>query len=151
MPVKDPSNAVIDALPGTRAGSGLLWPLRSVFPSWYSLMAMIWHLQRLVAPLSALMVVESSTAANAVYVLPGRCQIDGTALAWAGGDLTGLANNDTTYIWAYKSGSAVLINKAVDGTGWPGGLHIKLAEVTVTAGAITAIVDRRTEIWLRAD
>lgn len=94
-----------------------------------------------------LRVYEVADNADAVGVMPGRVAFDGTGYAYAGGDpaVDALANNDTTYVWAYLSGGVVTIASALDATGWPAYQHVKLAEVTMTAGVISELVDRRGE------
>jgi len=56
-------------------------------------------------------------------------------------------DNDTTYVWMNDDNT---IGAAVDGTGWPGTDHVKLAEVVVDSdGVITAITDLRGQSFLR--
>ena len=95
-----------------------------------------------------LRVFEVEGNADAVGVRPGRCTIASTVYAFSGADpaVDGLTDNDTTYVWAEDDGGGNLqINSATDGTGWPGGDHFKLAEITMSSGAITDIVDRRLD------
>lgn len=94
-------------------------------------------------------VFEVEDNADAVGVRAGRCIIDGVVYAYTEEDpaIDGLTNNDTTYIWA-ENDSGINIDSAIDGTGWPAGAHIKLAEVTMSGGVITGIVDRRPELIL---
>jgi len=94
-----------------------------------------------------LRVFEVSGNADAVGVRPGRVRFGGTALNYAGADpaVDGLTDNDTTYVWLYNNGGTATIDSAVDGTGWPAVPHYKLAEVTMSGGAITQILDRRAE------
>lgn len=99
---------------------------------------------------SWLRVVEIDGNADAIGVLPGRLTIEGQTKTYAGdtdagGAVDGLTDDDTTYIWAYLSGGSVTIGSAIDGTGWPSYPHVKLAEVTMASGVITAITDRRAE------
>ncbi len=142
--------AEIQALVGTRGPAGMRYEAKDEFPSYEYLMRMLHQVQQATAASAALMVCPDESAANAVYVMAGRCSIDETALAYAGGVVSGLSNNATTYIWAAKPSSIVVITKGLSGAGWPGTTHIKLAEVTLSAGIITAIVDRRPELWLKA-
>lgn len=92
-----------------------------------------------------LQVYETDDADDSIAVRPGRVAIRGTGYTYAGADpaVSSVANNDTTYVWAYVSGGAIAIGSAIDATGWPATPHVKLAEVTLSAGAITTIVDRR--------
>jgi len=85
--------------------------------------------------------------ADAVGIRAGRVTISSVVLSYAGEDpaVDGLADNDTTYIWIEDVGSVATIDSAIDGTGWPGGAHFKLAEVTMSSGAITTLTDRRTD------
>ncbi|MEM1213044.1 MAG: hypothetical protein AAGI68_12200 [Planctomycetota bacterium] len=86
---------------------------------------------------------------DAVGVRPGRCVIGSTEYSYAGAEpaVDGLADNDVTYVWAEDDGSGGLqIGSAVDGTGWPVGDHLKLAEVTVSSGLVSGIVDRRLRL-----
>lgn len=95
-----------------------------------------------------LRVYEVEGNADAIGVRPGRCQLAGVAYSYAGLDpaVDSLANNDTTYIWAEDDGGGALqIDSAIDATGWPSNPHLKLAEVTLAAGVITSIVDRRAD------
>lgn len=56
-------------------------------------------------------------------------------------------DNDTTYIWMDPDGT---IDSSIDGTGWPGTDHLKLAEIDVDAdGVITDIRDLRGQLFLR--
>lgn len=88
-----------------------------------------------------LSVEEIAEAADAVAVLPGRATVDGTVIDYAGADpaVQGLADNATTMVWI---DSAAAIGS---GAAWPSTPHLKLAEVVMTAGAITAIADRRLD------
>lgn len=94
-----------------------------------------------------LQVYETDDAADAIAVRSGRITIRGTAYTYAGADpaVSSIANNDTTYVYAYVAGGAIAIGSALDATGWPALSHVKLAEVTLAAGVITAIVDRRLD------
>lgn len=108
----------------------------------------------LLAALPDLRVVEVVGNADAVAVLPGAVVIAGNAYDYAGEDpaADALTDNDVTYIWLQLDGAGgVEIASAIDGTGWPAQAHVKLAEVTMVAGAITGIVDRRLDPVLLAD
>jgi hypothetical protein len=97
-----------------------------------------------------LRVYEIEDNADAVGVRSGRVTFGATALAYTQEDpaVDGLTDNDTTYIWLYNNAGAATIGSALDGGsggGWPSVPHYKLAEVTMSGGAITAILDRRAE------
>ena len=54
-------------------------------------------------------------------------------------------NNDTAYVWLFDNAGAAGLGIGTDAAGWPGTAHIKLAEVTLAAGVITQLLDRRLE------
>ncbi|MEM6394599.1 MAG: hypothetical protein AAF797_17670 [Planctomycetota bacterium] len=118
-------------------------------PHYDLLVQQLHQLLRVLAPLNSLRVYQDDSAATTVGIAAGRCTIGGSVLVYTGGTVSGLADNDTTLIWAEDS-SGFAIGSAVDGTGWPGGTHLKLAEVTVVGGVITQILDRRIERMLSA-
>lgn len=91
---------------------------------------------------------------DAIGVRAGRVRLAGQELTYAEQDpaIASLTDNDTTYVWLEDAGSgAAQVDSAIDATGWPLTPHIKLAEVTVVSGAITAIVDRRSAMILDQD
>ncbi len=95
-----------------------------------------------------LRVVEIEDNADAVGVLAGFADVNGTLYAYAGatganGAIDGLTDNDTTYIWAAVSAGSLVIDSAIDATGWPATDHVKLAKVTMAGGVITDIDDVR--------
>ncbi|MBL4699979.1 MAG: hypothetical protein JKX85_01865 [Phycisphaeraceae bacterium] len=92
-------------------------------------------------------VYEIEANADAIGVRPGRDLFGSTVLIYAGEypAIDGLTDNDTTYIWLYDAAGTATIGSAIDGTGWPAIPHRKLAEVTMLAGVITTILDRRSE------
>lgn len=95
-------------------------------------------------------VFADDAAGTTARVLAGRVLLNGVILVYAGGTISlSSYNNDTAYVWLQNNGSdAAQISAAADGTGWPSGNHIKLAEVTLASGVITTIVDRRPETFL---
>jgi hypothetical protein len=100
---------------------------------------------------NALRVYPVEANVDAVGVRPGRCTINGVVYSFAGTDpaVDAITNNDTTYVWGQDDGGGLLeILSAIDATGWPVTAHIKLAEVTMAAGIITLITDRRAECML---
>lgn len=146
MSAKDLTQSEADALINTRlAKSKLLVPPWGAQPFHTLLVNWLNHLDA--ATFGDYLVKKDDTGNTYIYVAPGRFQLRGVVLAYAGGsiDLTAY-NNDTAYVWLENSGGGVAaINKAADGTGWPATAHIKLAEVTLASGAITTIVDRRID------
>jgi len=150
MAVKDLSATQIAALVGTRlAGPGLL-VAAPYSADWYAwLINALIHLAEGSAAY-ALSVRADDGSATTVRIQAGRATLNGAALAYAGGTVNLSAhNNDVAYLWAYNSSGAVAIGYGADGSGWPAVPHLKLAEVTLSAGAITAILDRRSETLLR--
>lgn len=142
MSVKDPTTS---GLVGTRgARSGVRYPAQGE-RSWHEwLVGALWHLD--LAGAGSMQVREDDANATTVRIMAGRYRIHGTVLAYAGGAVDLAAhNNDTAYVWAYNSSGSAAILFGADGSGWPGTAHLKLAEVTLSAGAITAIVDRRLD------
>ncbi len=94
-------------------------------------------------------VYRDDASAVSVGVGRGRCRIGGGVVTFNGGVLD-LASygDDVVYVWLVDSGGGVgSVGHASDGTGWPGGDHLKLAEVTVSGGAVgvDGILDRRSE------
>lgn len=157
MTIKDPAHAgELLTLAGTReAATGLKWPEQ--ISSWYDeFLAQYWHLTRSIAPIGFR--VEREATAGSVQVLSGRASIRGHLIDYTTGnalngtvngviDLSGYAG-DTAYIALLYdvAGGHFEIAVDTDANGWPSGPHIKLAEVTVSAGpviAYDAIVDRR--------
>lgn len=90
-----------------------------------------------------------SSNADAVGVRAGEITISSVELVYAGATaaVDGLTNNATTYVWVANDGTGLpTIASAVAATGWPGTAHEKLAEVTMRAGAIARILDRRSQL-----
>lgn len=152
MTEKAPTETELSALHGTTdADTDFPWPAR--IRNWANARAKADnHLRKMASLANALRVFETDDAADSIGVHAGRAVFNGTAYAYAGADpaVSSLANNDTTYVWAYITGGALAINSAIDATGWPAIPHIKLAEVTMAAAVITAILDRRPEMMLRS-
>lgn len=70
-----------------------------------------------------------------------------TAKTYAQEDAVDPTDNDTTYIWMASDNT---IGADIDGNGWPGTDHIKLAEIDVDSdGVITEIRDLRGQTFLR--
>ncbi len=150
MAIKDPSSTTINnTLDGTRhEKTGAKYEAKNTEGWWEWIMSTLYHLGE--ASAGWLQVREDDSSALAVRVTPGRASFDGAAYSYAGGVVSGLTNNDTTYIWAEIDGGSLTIDSGIDGSGWPATAHLKLAEVTISAGAISGIVDRRQELMLRS-
>lgn len=149
MAVKENTAAEIDALIGVNHAKtgGLVVPRGSQN---YDTLVNNALLRAYDASAGFLQVFADDSAGTTARVLAGRALINGVVLVYAGGtvDLTAF-NNDTAYVWLQNNGSDVAqVSSAADGTGWPAGNHIKLAEVTLASGVITAIVDRRPDTLL---
>lgn len=127
--------------------TGLVYPPAGLQPyhDW-----LVQSIHRLAASSAgALRVVRGDASDTSVHIAPGRATVDGIVLVYAGGDLElGAYNNDTTLVWLEDDSGSALIGAADDATGWPGGAHLKLAEVTLAGGAVTSITDRRFEAML---
>jgi hypothetical protein len=79
-------------------------------------------------------------------VRSGRYTFDGTAKTFTAGAAIDPTDNDTTYIWMADDNT---IGYAVNGTGWPVGAHIKLAEIDIDVdGVITAVRDLRGQSFM---
>lgn len=86
----------------------------------------------------------SSTTFN---VRGGPYLYNGTVKTYTPGSAVDPTDNDTTYIWLKSDNT---IGSGIDGSGWPGTDHIKLAEIDVDSGGnITAIRDKRGETFLQ--
>ena len=131
-------------------GSGVPYPTDGQDPWFVWLVQCINQLINSSALTNNLRVFADAEAAMEIGVRPGVATINDEVLALAAVaelDLSG-NDNDTTLVWAAKDGSALTIASAVEGTGWPETPHVPLAEVTITDGAITSIIDRRRQVML---
>lgn len=151
MAVKDLTSTEVSNLSQTRdPRGGFLYAERGRQPYYDWMVQTLSHLGFALA--GWLLVRPDDSSATTVRILPGRATIDGAVRAYAGGTLSLAAqDDDTAYVYASDSGAAITITAVADATGWPLTPHIKLAEVTLVSGAITAIVDRRPEAPLTAD
>ena len=149
MTIQELSTSEIEQRVSTRhAGTGIEYPPSGLQPYYHWLVRTLHLLAESSA--AALRVAEDDTNATTVRIMPGRASIGGVALSYDGGTIDlSTYNNDTAYIWLENDGGAA-VKVADDATGWPGGAHIKLAEVTLASGEITEIVDRRFETMLKA-
>ena len=86
----------------------------------------------------------SSTTFN---VRGGSYIYNGTIKTYTPGSAIDPTDNDTTYVWLKVDNT---IDYGIDGDGWPGTDHIKLAEIDVDSdGVITEIRDKRGETFLQ--
>ena len=99
----------------------------------------------------ALRVNRDDTTDTTVRIESGRATMEGVVLAWPGGTIDlALFNNETVYVWLDDVGGGIpQIGHDCAANGWPTTTHLKLAEVTVSAGQVTTIVDRRFETILQ--
>lgn len=145
MSVRELTTAEIESLVDTRhATTGLRYPPNGLQPYYQWLVANM----HLLASASAggLRVDRDDLAETTVRVAPGRVVIDDVVLNYQGGviDLA-VFNNGTAYVWLFDNAGSAAVGTGSVGVGWPAGIHIKLAEVTLSAGVIVATVDRREE------
>lgn len=148
MTVQDLTDQQIDALANTRhAVTGIAYPPDGLQPYYQWLMRTLHLLAE--ASCGPLRVAQDDASPTTVAIAPGRASISGAALAYGGGTIDLAAyNNDTAYLWLYDDAGSAAIGVAAASAGWPGGAHIKLAEVTLAAGSVTGILDRRFETIL---
>lgn len=86
----------------------------------------------------------SSTTFN---VRGGPYIYNGTVKTYVPGSAANPTDNDTTYVWLNADNT---IGSGIDGDGWPGADHIKLAEIDVDSdGVITETRDQRGETFLQ--
>jgi hypothetical protein len=152
MSVKALSNSVLNTLSGGfTSWLGLF--LKPMDPtgvqSWWYLIDLFIRVDRGCAPISAGLVQQDDANATSINLAAGRFSIQGVGLSYAGEviDLAS-ANNAVSYVWLWNNSGTATIGHALSGTGWPAYSHIKLAEVTLAAGLITVILDRRGEAAL---
>ncbi|MEM1027543.1 MAG: hypothetical protein AAGJ38_05625 [Planctomycetota bacterium] len=149
MPSIDLSPDAIRDLVGTRhAATGIEFPLAGLQPyhDW-----LIRTLHRLAeSSVGAFRVDRAGDNATTVHISPGRASISGVVLTFdeATIDLAAF-NNDTAYVWLEDNAGVAQLGNAAASTGWPSDAHLKLAEVTLAAGAITTVLDRRLETLFR--
>lgn len=129
--------------------TGVTYPAAGTQP-WYEWLVRTVH--RLAqASAGDLAVYADEDAASSVFIAPGRCSIDGVALAYPGGSVDlSLYNNATALIYLEDDGGTPAVGLATTLDSWPVGNHLKLAEATLANGQIDAILDRRFETILRA-
>lgn len=149
MAIKELSPDQITELVGTRHPAvGFEYPPDGLQP-YYQWLVRTLHLLA-ESGAGALRVAREETGGAKVHVAPGRASISDVVLVYAGGSIDlGSYNNDTALLWLADDGGEAKIEVASESTGWPGESHIKLAEVTLEAGEIVNILDRRFEAMLR--
>lgn len=148
MSSADLASTEIDQLAGTTdPATGVVYPSLGMQPYYDWLMQSLHRLVR--ASLPDFLVTQDDTSETSIHVAPGHATIGADVLAFDGQtiDLASV-NNDTALIHLTSSGGAPVVAADASGTGWPAGSHIKLAEVTVSAGVITAIADLRMQTVL---
>lgn len=104
------------------------------------------RLFELLRPQADLMVVAEKTAGE-IGVWPGIYRLGGEDLSFDGA--TGLSVTESSVVYIDDEGEVQIVALA---TGWPedATTYIPLAEVTVAAGVVTAIADRRNLVALAA-
>jgi hypothetical protein len=149
MAIEQLSGEAIEQRIGTQhEQTGIEYPSRGLQP-YYEWLIRTLHLLA-ESSAAALRVARDEQSATMIRILPGRASIDGTALAYAGGTQElGSFNNDTAYVALIETSGQPAIDVRTASNGWPSAAHIKLAEVTLDGGAITAVVDRRFETMLK--
>lgn len=86
-------------------------------------------------------------SATTFNVRGGNYLWDNAVKTYTPGAVIDPTDNDTTYVWMASDNT---VGHAVDGTGWPTALHIKLAEIDVDSdGIITDVRDLRDKALLQ--
>lgn len=145
MPIQPPTPEQLLALVDTHHEmTGLTYPPRGLQP-YYDWLLQSLHLLA-ESSFGALRVAPDETGPTTITITPGRATIAGTATVFDG-DTKDLStfNNDTVLVWLEETAGVGSVDVASEAAGWPAGPHLKLAEVHLAAGTITAIVDRRFE------
>lgn len=143
MGIMDLTSEQIEALVGTRhEQAGFEYPPAGLQPYYDWLVRTLHHLGENAA--GWLGVRRDDANATSVHVAPGGAVIDGQRVSFDGGAIDlAVHNNDTAYVWLVIDEGEALLDAGGDGDGWPAAGHVKLAEVTLEAGAVVSIVDRR--------
>ena len=156
MATRPLSTAQINELVGTHhPTAGFEYPVNGLQPYYQWLVSALHLLGE--ASAGSLRVNPDDATDTTIRVEPGRAVIDGAVLTWPdsagsiGGTIDiGTFNNETVYVWLFDQGGGVAgIGHDCADNGWPGTPHIKLAEVTLSSGRITSLIDRRFETMLR--
>ena len=94
----------------------------------------------------------SVTSGTHVFVASGRASVGGVVLVGDGVDVDLAAhNNDTALVWLENQAGSAAVGVASQASGWPTGLHLKLAEVVLSQGEVVSVLDRRIECVLKVD
>jgi len=150
MPTRPLEPDQLESLVDTRDPvTGLTYPRAGLTP-YHDWLIETLHLLA-ASSLGHLRVSRDAASATAVCIAPGRAEIGGVATAFGGATLDRASmNNDTVLVWLAESHGIGQAGAAATAAGWPTDAHLKLAEVTLDAGRVTAIVDRRLEAVFRA-
>ncbi|MEM1108715.1 MAG: hypothetical protein AAGH99_08500 [Planctomycetota bacterium] len=149
MPSPDLSTDAINALVGTRhPTTGIEFPPSGLQPyhDW-----LIRTLHRLAeSSAGGLRVQRAEGDPVGICIASGRASIAGVALSLEeySTSLAGF-NNDTTLVWLADASGEAEVGTTSVANGWPSSDHLKLAEVSIEAGEITSILDRRFETVFR--
>lgn len=148
MAIRTLTSEQIDARVGGRHPvAGFEYPPSGLQPYYRWLMGCLHLLGE--ASAGGLRVAEDDASATHVHVTPGRLRLDGQGLAFAGQTLDlATFNNDTALVWAAAQEGQATIGANPAAQGWPVTAHLRLAEVTLDGGVISAIVDLRVESLL---
>ena len=147
MAIQDLTTTEIESLVGTRHGeTGFEYPANGLQPYYQWLVRALHHLGE--ASFGDFQIRSEQTDAM-IRVMPGRAAVDDVVLVGSGEtiDLSSF-NNDTVYVWLYDNAGVAAISFGADADGWPTTQHVKLAEVTLAAGIVAGVVDRRQETAL---
>ncbi|MEM1210662.1 MAG: hypothetical protein AAGI68_00030 [Planctomycetota bacterium] len=133
----------IDALVDTAdPGTGITYPEVGLQPYHAWLIDTLHRLARASVPQFRVGPADPAQPA-VVYAAPGRAVLDQATLEFAGQTLDLAAwNNQTARVALIDN--AGLAEVAADAD-WPSATHLKLAEVTLSQGSVTQIVDHRLQ------
>ena len=150
MAIRELTSQEIADLVQTRHGTtGFEYPANGLQP-YYEWLVRSLHLLG-EASAAALRVDRDDANETTVTIAPGRAALDDVVMDYGGGTMDlAVYNNDTAYLWLFDNAGAATIGAGAAASGWPTSTHLKLAEVTLAAGQITAVVDRRFEAMLTA-
>lgn len=143
-----PSQQLASLVGSRHATTGVEYPQPGMQP-YYDWLVQSLHLLA-EASAGALRVARAADNDTSVQIMPGRASISDVPLNFVGLQLDLASyNNDAVLLWLYDNAGEPAIGHDTAANGWPAGAHIKLAEVTLTAGQITDILDRRFETIFR--
>ena len=149
MPLTPPSADALHSFVGTvHPVTGVLYPPPGMQPYWEWLVGAVHLLSESSA--GQLKVWAAGDLPEGVWIAAGRATIGSKAVAYEGGTLSLAAfNNATAHLWLAESGGDAVVEAGAAGDGWPTASHIRLAEVTLESGRVTAVLDRRWEAAFR--